>query len=86
MCEAKFVEYNESPDAPQSNSRDAPGKYPKRRMNHVDMFRKLPSRNEIRVRQAAETLKDRLRRIVAICAIYQAQAARLARDEKRIVK
>ncbi|HEX8423241.1 MAG TPA: hypothetical protein VF634_07515 [Pyrinomonadaceae bacterium] len=52
----------------------------------VELFRKLSLRNEIRVRQAAETLKDRLRRIVAVCAIYQAQAARLARDEKRLVK
>jgi hypothetical protein len=33
MREAKFVEYNESPDAPQSNNRDAHRKYPKRRMN-----------------------------------------------------
>lgn len=52
----------------------------------VELFRKLSLRNEIRVRQAAETLKDRLRRIVALSAIYQAQAARLARDEKKIVK
>jgi|GEM_PF-716934 len=52
----------------------------------VELFRKLSLRNEIRVRQAAENLKDRLRRIVAICAIYQARAARLARDEKRIVR
>jgi hypothetical protein len=63
-----------------------PGKYPKRRMNDVGLLRKLSSRNEIRVRQAAETLRDRLRRTVATCAIYQAQAARLARDEKKIVK
>jgi tetratricopeptide (TPR) repeat protein len=43
----------------------------------VELFPRLSSRNEVRVRQAAETFKDRLRRIVALSAIYQAQAAEL---------
>jgi hypothetical protein len=48
----------------------------------AELFRKLSLRNEVRVRQAAETLKDRLRRIVALAAIHQARAAELARREK----
>jgi len=43
----------------------------------VELFPKLSAGNEVRVRQAAETFKDRLRRIVALSAIYQAQAAEL---------
>ena len=48
-----------------------------------ELFRKLSSRNRVRVRQAAEAFKDRLRRIVAISAVHQAEAAALARVEKR---
>jgi hypothetical protein len=49
----------------------------------VELFRKLALSNEVRVRQAAESLKDRLRRIVALSAIYQAQAAKLAQAAKK---
>lgn len=44
----------------------------------VELFRKLSLRNDVRVRQSAESLKDRLRRIVALSAIYQARVAELA--------
>lgn len=46
----------------------------------VELFRKLSLRNEVRVRQSAEAFKDRLRRIVAHAAVYQAQAAALTRE------
>lgn len=39
-----------------------------------DIFSKLAARDEIRARTAAEAFKDRLRRIVAIAAIYQWKA------------
>jgi hypothetical protein len=51
-----------------------------------ELFRKLSLRNEVRVKQAAETLRDRLRRIVAMSAIYQAQAAALTLVEKKMVR
>lgn len=49
----------------------------------VELFRKLSLRNDVRVRQSAEALKDRLRRIVAMSAIYQARAAELAETAKK---
>ncbi|HZG50857.1 MAG TPA: hypothetical protein VEZ40_01865 [Pyrinomonadaceae bacterium] len=49
----------------------------------VELFRRLSSKNEVRVRQSAEALKDRLRRIVALAAIYQAQAAALAQQQQQ---
>ena len=42
-----------------------------------DLFSKLAARDEIRARSAAEALKDRLRRIVAMAAIYQWKAKEL---------
>lgn len=48
----------------------------------VELFRKLALRNEVRVRQAAEALKDRLRQIVALSAIYQGRATELAKTAK----
>lgn len=47
----------------------------------VELFRKLSAKHEVRVKQSAEAFKDRLRRIVAHAAIYQAQAAALAARE-----
>jgi len=49
----------------------------------VELFRKLALRNEVRVRQSAESLQDRLRKIVAKSAIYQARAAELAKTAKK---
>jgi len=49
----------------------------------VELFRQLASKNELRVRQAAESLKDRLRQIVALSAVYQARAAELAKPAKK---
>jgi hypothetical protein len=49
----------------------------------VELFRKLARRNEVRVRQSAESLKDRLRQIVALSAIYQARASELAKVTKK---
>jgi len=49
----------------------------------VELFRKLALRNEVRVRQSAESLKDRLRQIVALSAIYQARATELAKARKK---
>jgi hypothetical protein len=45
----------------------------------LEAFRKLAARNEVRVRQAAEAFKDRLRQIVALAAISQWKAAELAK-------
>jgi hypothetical protein len=39
-----------------------------------DLFKRLASKDEVRARTAAETFKDRLRRIVALAAIYQWKA------------
>jgi hypothetical protein len=50
----------------------------------VELFRKLALRNEVRVRQSAESLKDRLRQIIALSAIYQARAAELAKAAKKL--
>ncbi|HEX8130242.1 MAG TPA: hypothetical protein VF527_14155, partial [Pyrinomonadaceae bacterium] len=51
----------------------------------VEPFRRLAVKNEVRVRQAAEAFKDRLRRIVVLSAIYQAQAAALTQAANKIV-
>jgi hypothetical protein len=48
----------------------------------IDVFRKLTPKNEIRVRQAAESLKDPLRRIVALAVIYQWEARELEKKAK----
>ncbi|MGH9944279.1 MAG: hypothetical protein ACRD9R_18185, partial [Pyrinomonadaceae bacterium] len=48
----------------------------------TDVFKTLAATNEARTRQAAESLKDPLRRIVALAAIYQWQAEELAKQEK----
>ena len=48
-----------------------------------DLFKKLAAKDEIRARSAAESFKDRLRRIVALAAIYQWKAKDL---EKRSAK
>lgn len=48
----------------------------------IDVFRKLTPKNEIRVRQAAESLKDPLRRIVALAVIYQWEAGELEKKAK----
>jgi hypothetical protein len=47
----------------------------------VELFRKLAPKHEVRVRQSAEAFKDRLRRIVALAAVYGAQAAALSAQE-----
>jgi hypothetical protein len=39
-----------------------------------NLFRKLAAKDEVRTRSAAESFKDRLRRIVALSAIYQWKA------------
>lgn len=49
----------------------------------AELFRQLALKNEVRVRQAAEALKDRLRQIVALSAVYQGRAAELAQAAKR---
>jgi hypothetical protein len=49
----------------------------------AETFRRLSPQNGVRVRQTAEAFKDRLRRIVALSAICQAQAANFARGEKK---
>ncbi|HEV2881858.1 MAG TPA: hypothetical protein VGX24_11325 [Pyrinomonadaceae bacterium] len=49
----------------------------------AETFRRLAHGNEVRVRQSAETFKDRLRRIVALAAIYQGKAAELAQAVKQ---
>ncbi|HYG09550.1 MAG TPA: hypothetical protein VD835_06220 [Pyrinomonadaceae bacterium] len=52
----------------------------------AELFRKLGSDDEVRVRQAAETLKDRLRRIVALAAIYEGRVVARAQAQKRRVR
>ena len=44
-----------------------------------DLFKNLAAKDEVRARSAAENFKDRLRRIVAIAAIYQWKAKELER-------
>lgn len=48
----------------------------------VDVFSMLASKNELRARQAAETLKDPLRQIVALATIYQWKAEELVKKIK----
>jgi hypothetical protein len=45
----------------------------------TDVFKELAPKNEGRVKQAAESLKDTLRQTVALAAIYQWKAARLTK-------
>jgi hypothetical protein len=45
-----------------------------------DVFNKLAAKDEIRARSAAESFKDRLRRIVALAAIYQWKADALEKE------
>lgn len=47
-----------------------------------DVFSKLAAKDEIRARSAAENLKDHLRRLVALAAIYQWKAKELERQEQ----
>jgi hypothetical protein len=42
-----------------------------------DLFKSLASKDEVRALSAAQSLKDRLRRIVALAAIYQWKAKEL---------
>jgi hypothetical protein len=44
-----------------------------------DLFKRLASKDEVRARSAAENFKDRLRRIVALAAVYQWKAKELTR-------
>lgn len=48
----------------------------------MDVFKIIAAKNETRARQAAEDLKDPLRRIIALAAIYQWKAAELAKATK----
>jgi hypothetical protein len=48
----------------------------------VSVFKDLSPKSELRVRQAAESLKDRLRQIAALAAIYQWKAEELTKKEK----
>jgi hypothetical protein len=52
----------------------------------VEAFRKLASKDENRVRQAASNLNNPLRQIVALAAIYQWKAERLAKESKASAK
>jgi tetratricopeptide (TPR) repeat protein len=52
----------------------------------AELFRRLAGKNEVRVSRSAGAFKDRLRRIVAHAAIYQAQAAAPARAEKAVIR
>jgi hypothetical protein len=46
-------------------------------------FKQFAARNEARTRQAAESFKDPLRRIVALAAVYQRQAEELLKAETK---
>jgi hypothetical protein len=48
----------------------------------VSVFKDLAPKSELRVRQAAESLKDQLHQIVALAAIYQWKAEELTKKEK----
>jgi hypothetical protein len=48
----------------------------------LEVFKVLAAGNEVRTRQAANSLKDRLQRITALASITQWQAAELAAGEK----
>ena len=43
-----------------------------------DLFKGLAAKDEVRARSAAESFKDRLRRVVALAAIYQSKAKELS--------
>ena len=42
-----------------------------------DLFKSFASIDEVRARNAADSFKDRLRRVVALAAIYQMKAKKL---------
>jgi len=46
----------------------------------VSVFKDLAPKSELRVRQSAESLKDRLRQIMALAAVYQWKAAALTKN------
>jgi hypothetical protein len=48
-----------------------------------DLFKKLAAKDEIRARSAAESFKDRLRRIVALAGIYQWKAKELEKGSAK---
>ena len=48
-----------------------------------DLFKNLASRDEIRARSAADSFKDRLRRVVALAAIYQWKAKQLDKGSQK---
>src|SRR5205085_10329146 len=48
----------------------------------ADLFKQFAAKNDARTRQAAETFKDPLRRIVALAAIYEQQAMQLMKQTK----
>ena len=48
-----------------------------------DLFKNLASKDEVRARSAAESFKDRLRRIVALAAIYQWKAKELEKGTQK---
>lgn len=52
----------------------------------VQAFRKLASKDENRVRQAASSLNNPLRQIVALAAIYQWKTEKLAKESKASAK
>lgn len=51
-----------------------------------DLFKSLAAKDEVRARSAAESFKDRLRRVVALAAIYQWKAQDLEKSNKDALK
>jgi hypothetical protein len=49
----------------------------------TNLFKRLAAKDEVRARSAAENLKDRLQRIVAIAAIYQWKAKELEKGTQK---
>jgi hypothetical protein len=48
-----------------------------------DLFKSFAAKDEVRARNAAENFKDRLRRVVALAAIYQSKAKKLEAGTQR---
>lgn len=48
-----------------------------------ELFKSLASKDEVRARNAADSFKDRLRRVVALAAIYQMKAKKLDREAQK---
>ena len=48
-----------------------------------ELFRSLAGKDEVRARNAADSFKDRLRRVVALAAIYQSKAKKLERGAQK---